>query len=107
MIKTISNHIKPYQMSQNVENQGLNYPTHHITIILRLEHNSSVYFSITTYKYYFNSVEVVVIWLNDRTTYNMVSRAVTKAVVKILKKICIRRWDYILSKKTGSKITPQ
>ena len=27
------------------------------------------------------------------------SRAVTKAVVKILKKICIRRWDYILSKK--------
>ena len=30
-------HIKPYQMSRNVKNQGLNYPTHHITIILRLE----------------------------------------------------------------------
>ena len=31
------NHIKPYQMSRNVKNQGLNYPTHHIKIILRLE----------------------------------------------------------------------
>ena len=31
------NYIKPYQMSRNVKNQGLNYPTHHITIILRLE----------------------------------------------------------------------
>ena len=31
------NPIKPYQMSQNVKNQWLNYPTHHITIILRLE----------------------------------------------------------------------
>ena len=30
-------HIKPCQMSRNVKNQGLNYPTHHITIILRLE----------------------------------------------------------------------
>ena len=31
------NHIKPNQMSRNVKNQGLNYPTHYITIILRLE----------------------------------------------------------------------
>ena len=31
------NHINSYQMSRNVENQELNYPTYHITIILRLE----------------------------------------------------------------------
>ena len=31
------NHIKPYQMSRNVKNQGLNYPTHYFTTLLRLE----------------------------------------------------------------------
>ena len=63
---------KPYQMSRNVKNQGLNYPTQHITIILRLETNSYVYFSIATCKYYFNRVEVVVIGLNKLTKYHIV-----------------------------------
>ena len=31
------NHIKPYQMSQNVENRGVELPHPHITILLRLE----------------------------------------------------------------------
>ena len=78
------NHIKPYQMSRNVINQGLYYPTHHITIILRLEHNSSVYFSITTYEYYFNSVEAVVIGLNDRTAYHMVLQLYTLLTFKCI-----------------------
>ena len=67
------NHIEPYQMSRNVKKPGVELPHPPYYNYIK----SSVYCSITTYKYYFNSVEVVVIGLNDRTTYHMVLQLYT------------------------------